>query len=71
LSVTDGDPASRPDQAAVFEEFRQVRTAEKKAKGQGWGSPLPKFSEPTAGGWGQSEVGGADVPFTIPVRHGK
>ena len=61
------------DQEAVFEEFRQVGTAEKKAEGTGLGLALArKFIELHGGRIGvQSQVGvGSTFTFTLPVRHG-
>jgi signal transduction histidine kinase len=75
VSVTDTGIGIAPeDQAAVFEEFRQVGTAEKKAEGTGLGLTLcRKFIELHGGRIGvKSEVGGGSTfTFTIPVRHGK
>ncbi len=62
------------DQEAVFEEFRQVGTAEKKAEGTGLGLTLcRKFIELHGGRiWVKSQVGeGSTFTFTIPVRHGE
>jgi len=59
------------DQEAVFEEFRQVGTAEKKAEGTGLGLTLcRKFIELHGGRiWVKSQVGrGSTFTFAIPVR---
>ena len=61
------------DQEAVFEEFRQVGTAEKKAEGTGLGLALArKFIELHGGRiWVKSQIGaGSTFTFTLPVRHG-
>jgi signal transduction histidine kinase len=75
ISVTDtGVGISPEDQDAVFEEFRQVGTAEKKAEGTGLGLTLcRKFVELHGGRiWVKSEVGvGSTFTFTIPVRRGE
>ena len=58
------------DQGAIFEEFRQVGTADKKAEGTGLGSLCRKFVELHGGRtWVKSQVGaGSTFTFTIPVR---
>jgi len=59
------------DQGAIFEEFRQVGTADKKAEGTGLGLTLcRKFVELHGGRiWVKSQVGGSSTfTFTIPVR---
>jgi len=59
------------DQEAVFEEFRQVGTAEKKVEGAGLGLALSrKFIELHGGRIGvKSQVGeGSTFTFTLPVR---
>jgi signal transduction histidine kinase len=61
-------------QEAVFEEFRQVGTAEKKAEGTGLGLTLcRKFIELHGGRiWVKSQVGaGSTFTFMIPVRGGE
>ena len=72
VSVTDTGIGIAPDdQAAVFEEFRQVGTAEKKAEGTGLGLSLcRKFIELHGGKiWIQSQLGaGSTFTFTIPAR---
>jgi signal transduction histidine kinase len=58
------------DHEAVFEEFRQVGTAEKKAEGTGLGLALArKFIELHGGRiWVKSQVGvGSTFTFTIPI----
>ena len=75
ISVTDTGVGIAPeDQEAVFEEFRQVGTADKKVEGTGLGLTLcRKFVELHGGRiWVKSEVGvGSTFTFTIPVRHGE
>jgi signal transduction histidine kinase len=75
VSVSDTGVGIAPeDQEAVFEEFRQVGTAEKKAEGTGLGLTLcRKFIELHGGRiWVTSQVGvGSTFTFTIPVRHGE
>jgi signal transduction histidine kinase len=72
VSVSDTGVGIAPqDQEAVFEEFRQVGTAEKKAEGTGLGLTLcRKFVELHGGRiWVKSQVGeGSTFTFTIPVR---
>ena len=72
VSVTDSGVGIAPaDQAAVFEEFRQVGTADKKAEGTGLGLTLSRKFVELHGGriWVQSEVGrGSTFTFTLPVR---
>ena len=75
ISVTDTGVGIPPeDQEAVFEEFRQVGTAEKKAEGTGLGLTLcRKFIELHGGRiWVRSQVGvGSTFAFAIPVRGGQ
>src|SRR3989449_1222627 len=75
VSVSDTGLGIAPeDQEAIFEEFRQVGTAEKKAEGTGLGLTLcRKFVELHGGKIGvTSEVGvGSTFTFTIPVRRGE
>jgi signal transduction histidine kinase len=75
VSVSDTGIGIAPeDQDKVFEEFRQVGTAEKKAEGTGLGLTLcRKFIELHGGKiWVKSQVGsGSTFTFTIPVRHGE
>jgi GAF domain-containing protein len=74
VSVSDTGVGIAPeDQEAIFEEFRQVGTAEKKAEGTGLGLTLcRKFIELHGGKiWVKSQIGaGSTFTFTIPVRHG-
>jgi signal transduction histidine kinase len=75
VSVRDTGMGIAPeDQERVFEEFRQVGTADKKAEGTGLGLTLcRKFIELHGGRiWVKSQVGmGSTFTFTIPVRHGE
>ena len=75
VSVTDTGVGIAPeDQEKVFEEFRQVGTAEKKAEGTGLGLTLcRKFIELHGGRiWVKSQVGaGSAFTFTIPVLRGE
>ena len=75
VSVSDTGIGIAPeDQEAVFEEFRQVGTAEKKAEGTGLGLTLcRKFVELHGGRIRvKSEVGmGSAFSFTLPVRRGE
>ena len=75
VSVADTGVGIAPeDQEAVFEEFRQVGTADKKVEGTGLGLALSrKFIELHGGRiWVQSQIGhGAAFTFTIPVRRGE
>jgi signal transduction histidine kinase len=75
VSVSDTGVGIAPeDQEAVFEEFRQVGTAEKKVEGTGLGLALSrKFIELHGGRiWVKSEVGtGSTFTFTVPVLRGK
>ena len=70
MAVTDTGVGHRAeDQEAIFEEFRQVGTAEKKAEGTGLGLALSrKFIELHGGRiWVESQVGvGSTFTFTIP-----
>ncbi|HZN53068.1 MAG TPA: GAF domain-containing protein, partial [Methylomirabilota bacterium] len=72
VSVADTGVSIAPeDQEAVFEEFRQVGTADKKVEGTGLGLTLcRKFVELHGGRiWVKSQVGvGSTFTFTIPVR---
>ena len=75
ISVSDTGIGIAPeDQGKIFEEFRQVGTADKKAEGTGLGLALSrKFIELHGGRiWVQSQVGvGSTFTFTIPVRRGE
>ena len=75
ISVTDTGIGIAPeDHAAVFEEFRQVGTADKKAEGTGLGLALcRKFVELHGGRiWVKSERGaGSTFTFSLPVRRGE
>jgi signal transduction histidine kinase len=72
ISVTDTGIGIAPeDQEAVFEAFRQVGKAEKRAEGTGLGLALcRKFVELHGGRiWVKSQVGqGSTFAFTLPVR---
>jgi two-component system, NtrC family, sensor kinase len=72
ISVSDTGIGIAPeDQEAVFEEFRQVGTADKKVEGTGLGLALSrKFIELHGGKiWVKSQVGrGSMFTFTVPVR---
>ena len=72
VSVSDTGVGIAPeDQDAVFEEFRQVGTADKKVEGTGLGLALSrKFIELHGGKiWVKSQVGaGSTFTFTVPVR---
>jgi signal transduction histidine kinase len=71
VSVSDTGVGIAPeDQEAVFEEFRQVGTADKKIEGTGLGLTLcRKFVELHGGRiWVKSELGkGSRFTFTIPI----
>ena len=71
ISVTDTGIGIAPeDHDAVFEEFRQVGEANKKAEGTGLGLALcRKFVELHGGRiWVKSEIGaGATFTFTLPL----
>jgi signal transduction histidine kinase len=71
ISVTDTGVGIAPeDQAAVFEEFRQVGAAAKKIEGTGLGLAISrKFIELHGGKiWVRSEVGaGSTFTFTLPL----
>jgi signal transduction histidine kinase len=71
ISVTDtGVGIALEDQEAIFEEFRQVGSSEKKVEGTGLGLALSrKFIELHGGRiWVKSEVGvGSTFVFTLPV----
>jgi signal transduction histidine kinase len=75
VSVADTGVGIAPeDQDAVFEEFRQVGTADKKVEGTGLGLTLcRKFIELHGGRiWVTSQVGtGSTFTFTIPVGRGE
>jgi len=72
ISVTDTGVGIAPeDQQAVFEEFRQVGTSEKKAEGTGLGLAISrKFIELHGGRiWVESQVGiGSTFAFTLPLK---
>jgi signal transduction histidine kinase len=72
VSVADTGVGIAPgDQEAVFEEFRQVGTADKKVEGTGLGLALSRKFVELHGGriWVKSQVGtGSTFTFTIPVR---
>jgi two-component system, NtrC family, sensor kinase len=70
VSVTDTGVGIAPeDQEAVFEEFRQVGTADKKVEGTGLGLTLCRKFVALQGGriWVKSQLGaGSTFTFTIP-----
>jgi signal transduction histidine kinase len=72
VSVADTGVGIAPeDQEAVFEEFRQVGTADKKVEGTGLGLALSrKFIELHGGRiWVKSQVGhGSTFTFTLPMH---
>ena len=75
VAVSDTGPGIAPeDQAAVFEEFRQVGpVSARNAEGTGLGLPLAKrFVELHGGAIRlESTVGaGSTFSFTLPIRHG-
>jgi signal transduction histidine kinase len=74
VAVSDTGVGIAPEHLeAVFEEFRQVGTAEKKAEGTGLGLALARRFVELHGGriWVQSQVGaGSTFTFTIPMRTG-
>jgi len=71
VSVTDTGVGIAPeDQEAVFEEFRQVGTADKKVEGTGLGLALSRKFVELHGGriWVRSQVGaGSTFAFTLPL----
>jgi signal transduction histidine kinase len=74
VSVADtGVGIAAGDQGAVFEEFRQVGTADKKIEGTGLGLALSRKFVELHGGriWVRSELGqGSTFTFTLPVQRG-
>jgi len=72
VSVSDTGVGIAPeDQEAVFEEFRQVGTVDKKVEGTGLGLALSrKFIELHGGTiWVTSQVGGGSTfTFSVPIR---
>jgi signal transduction histidine kinase len=72
IAVADTGVGIAPkDQEAVFEEFRQVGTADKKVEGTGLGLALSRKFVELHGGriWVKSQVGhGSTFTFTLPVR---
>jgi signal transduction histidine kinase len=72
VSVSDTGVGIAPeDQEAVFEEFRQVGTAKKKAEGTGLGLALARRFVGLHGGriWVTSQIAvGSTFTFTIPAR---
>jgi signal transduction histidine kinase len=73
IAVADTGVGIAPaDQEAIFEEFRQVGTAEKKVEGTGLGLALARKFVELHGGrmWVTSQVGhGSTFAFTLPVHH--
>src|SRR5262245_9827743 len=72
VSVRDTGVGIAPeDQEAVFEEFRQVGTADKKVEGTGLGLSLARKFVELHGGriWVKSQIGqGSTFTFTLPAR---
>ena len=72
VSVSDTGVGIAPeDQEAVFEEFRQVGTADKKVEGTGLGLTLCRRFVELHGGriWVKSELGtGSTFTFSLPLR---
>jgi signal transduction histidine kinase len=72
VSVTDTGVGIAPeDQESVFEEFRQVGSADKKVEGTGLGLALSRRFVELHGGriWVESQVGrGSTFTFTLPVE---
>jgi GAF domain-containing protein len=72
VSVADTGVGIAPeDQAAVFEEFRQVGPADKKGEGTGLGLALSQKFVQLHGGrlWVESQPGvGSTFTFTLPLR---
>jgi signal transduction histidine kinase len=72
ISVADTGVGIAPeDQDAIFEEFRQVGTADKKVEGTGLGLSLARKFIGLHGGriWVKSQVGqGSTFTFTLPIR---
>src|SRR5262249_2393469 len=75
VSVTDTGVGIAPeDQEAIFEEFKQVGSSDKKVEGTGLGLALSrKFIELHGGKiWVKSQIGhGSTFTFTVPVRRGE
>jgi signal transduction histidine kinase len=71
ISVSDTGVGIAPeDQEAIFEEFRQVGTADKKVEGTGLGLTLSRKFVELHGGriWVESQVGvGSTFTFSIPM----
>jgi signal transduction histidine kinase len=71
IAVADTGVGIAPeDQEAIFEEFRQVGTADKKVEGTGLGLALSRKCIQLHGGqiWVQSEPGkGSTFSFTLPT----
>jgi signal transduction histidine kinase len=72
ISVADTGVGIHPDdQAAVFEEFRQVGDSAKRVEGTGLGLALARKFVELHGGrmWVTSQPGvGSTFTFTIPIR---
>ena len=74
IAVSDTGVGIAPeDQEAIFEEFRQVGTADKKVEGTGLGLALSRKFVELHGGriWVESQVGvGSTFTFSMPIRTG-